>query len=138
MRRDMVDMVKVQHPQQRHPHASGASQRLSRRSVWLACCCAIAIALGALGSVTAATQRAATQRAATQPRATQSTATQSEASSTSAAPAQPATMVAAPAGADLELTQDLTRIFSTSDLNERRFGPAHWIDNGAYLTLEPS
>jgi dipeptidyl-peptidase-4 len=38
------------------------------------------------------------------------------------------------------LSQDLTRIFASSELNGRGFGPARWMDDaaGAYLTVEAS
>ncbi len=41
------------------------------------------------------------------------------------------------------LSQDLTRIFASTELNARGFGPARWVDDagtaiGAYLTVEPS
>jgi dipeptidyl-peptidase-4 len=41
------------------------------------------------------------------------------------------------------LSQDLTRIFASTELNGRGFGPARWVDDtgtssGAYLTVEPS
>ncbi len=38
-----------------------------------------------------------------------------------------------------DLNQDLARIFNTSDLSTRGFGPAQWLDDSAaYLTVEPS
>jgi dipeptidyl-peptidase-4 len=45
-----------------------------------------------------------------------------------------------PAGLSDGLSQDLSRIFASADLNSRGFGPARWTDDaaGAYLTVEAS
>jgi dipeptidyl-peptidase-4 len=51
----------------------------------------------------------------------------------------PAVASAAAPPAPDDLTQALSRIFTSSDLNSRSFGPAEWVDDGAaYLTLEAS
>jgi dipeptidyl-peptidase-4 len=52
-----------------------------------------------------------------------------------------ATPPSSSAGLGESLSQDLTRIFASTDLNAHGFGPARWVDDaaaGAYLTVEPS